>query len=42
MCKVNIVNKTETEGEMPTINKSAIEQTLQDTEMFLYENDLTA
>lgn len=42
MCKVNIVNKSETEGEPPSINKSAIEQTLQDTETFLQAKKLTA
>lgn len=42
MCKVNIVNKSETESEKPSINKSDIEQTLQDTETVLQENKLTA
>ena len=42
MCKVNIVNKSETEGEKPSINKSDIEQTLQDTETFLQAKKLTA
>ena len=42
MCKVNIVNKSETESEKPSINKSDIEQTLQDTETFLQAKKLTA
>ena len=42
MCKVNIVNKSETEGEKPSINKSDIEQTLQDTETFLQAKKLIA
>ena len=42
MCKVNIVNKSKTEGEKPSINKLDIEQTLQDTETVLQENKLTA
>ena len=42
MCKVNIVNKSETEGEKSSINKSDIEQTLQDTETFLQAKKLIA
>lgn len=42
MCKVNIVNKSKTESEKPSINKLDIEQTLQDTETVLQENKLTA